>query len=89
MTTSLEFTEDQLCEIWNQHTPLEDDPRDANDDLRVAFEDADGLRQRMRVAPDNVAADGDDLPAPPTARMDFHRTRATAQGPWSLWSRVA
>jgi len=88
MPVALDFTEEQLCELWMQHTSLEDDPRDANKDLRVAFEDDDALRQELRVAPDGV----DDSPQPieqPALRAAFARVRTSRESEWSRWSRIA
>ena len=88
MSVPLDFTEEQLRELWTQHTSLEDDPRDANHDLRVAFEDDDALRQQLCVAPDGET----DVPQPidqPALRATYVRVRATHEAAWSLWARVA
>jgi hypothetical protein len=88
MNSSLHFTEAQLCELWEQHTMLEDDPRNASNDLRVRFEDEDGLAQEMRVAPDGVEAYHDDHPESATVRARFGRTRPTLESAWSPWARI-
>ena len=88
MSVALDFTEEQLRELWTQHTSLEDDPRDANHDLRVAFEDDDSLRQQLHVAPDGEP----DMPEPidqPLLRATYVRVRATREASWSLWARVS
>ena len=89
MTVTLDFTEEQLCELWMQHTSLEDDPRDANNDLQVAFEDDDGLRQELTVAPDLAEDDQHDIKASAATRARFARVRPTGESEWSRWSRLA
>jgi len=88
MNSSLNFTEAHLCELWEQHTALEDDPRDVNDDLRLKFEGEDGLAQEMRVAPDGVEDDHDDHPESATAQARYGRTRPTLESAWSDWIRL-
>jgi hypothetical protein len=88
MPVALDFTEEQLCELWMQHTSLEDDPRDANNDLRVSFEDADALRQELRVAPD-VEDDQLSIIEAPGSRAAYERSRSTPDSAWSHWSRIA
>jgi hypothetical protein len=88
MLVTLDFTEEQLCELWMQHTSLEDDPRDANNDLRVSFEDADTLRQELRVAAD-VDDDQRSRIEAPASRATYERARSTPDSAWSHWSRIA
>jgi hypothetical protein len=88
MNSALHFSEAQLCELWQQHTTLEDDPRDASNDLRVKFEGEDGLAQEMRVAPDPVEADRDDHPEAETVWARYGRTRPTLESAWSQWTRL-
>jgi hypothetical protein len=88
MRVTLAFTEEQLCELWTQHTSLEDDPRDANNDLRVSFEDADALRQELHIAPD-IDEDQPSLIEAPGSRAAYQRARSTPDSAWSHWSRIA
>lgn len=89
MTLNLDFTEDQLCELWMQHTSLEDDPRDVNNDLQVAFVDNGELRQELRVMP-APSEDDETLPDEATApHVEFARVRSSPALAWSQWARVA
>jgi hypothetical protein len=88
MPVTLDFTEEQLCELWTQHTSLEDDPRDANKDLRVSFEDSDALRQELRIAPETDEEQPSLIEAP-GSRATYERARSTPDSAWSHWSRIA
>ena len=85
MTISLEFTEEHLCELWSQHTELEDYPRDVNRDLCVGFVEEGDLRQELTVA----GSEFEMTDAKQGARALFGWTRPAVEAAWSHWKRVA
>jgi hypothetical protein len=83
VTQPLAFDEGQLCELWMRHARLEDDPRDANRDLRVSFDESDKF---AIVAFEHAAPPCDAHPAFAFGSDTFRRIRSEPDCIGSPWA---